>query len=88
MAQGYRFFTTALALISLASLSACAMVGPDFVKPGAELPVGWSEDGRQGMQASPVEQPQWWKLFNDPVLNQLVATAWIQNNNLEIAGLR
>ncbi len=88
MAKRHRFFTTLPALILLAALSACATVGPDFVKPNAELPAGWSEDGRQGMQASPVEQPQWWKVFNDPVLNQLVATAWIQNNNLEIAGLR
>jgi NodT family efflux transporter outer membrane factor (OMF) lipoprotein len=88
MVQGYRFLTTIPALILLAALSACAMVGPDFVEPGAELPVGWSEDGRQGMQASPVEQPQWWKVFNDPILNQLVETAWTQNNNLEIAGLR
>jgi NodT family efflux transporter outer membrane factor (OMF) lipoprotein len=88
VAQGNRFFTAVSALISLTALSACAMVGPDFVQPGAELPAGWSEDGRQGMQTSPIEQPQWWKLFNDPVLNQLVETAWIQNNSLEIAGLR
>lgn len=30
----------------------------------------------------------WWTLFNDPVLNGLVETAKLRNNNLEIAGLR
>lgn len=41
-----------------------------------------------GLQASPINQPQWWRVFNDPILNQLVETAWQQNNSLEIAGLR
>ena len=33
-------------------------------------------------------RPQWWLVFNDPVLDQLVELARQQNNNLEIAGLR
>jgi len=72
----------------LAILTACAPVGPEFVKPEVELPPGWSGVGENGLQASPVEQPQWWRVFNDPVLNDLVETAWKQNNSLEIAGLR
>jgi len=70
-------------------LSACAPVGPDFVKPEAEeLPPGWSGVGENGLEASPVNQPQWWRVFEDPVLDNLVETAWQQNNTLEIAGLR
>ena len=69
-------------------LAACAPVGPDFVKPEAELPPGWSEADRNGLEASPISQPQWWRVFEDPVLNKLVETAWRQNNSLEIAGLR
>lgn len=72
----------------LALFTACAPVGPEFVKPEAELPSGWSGAGEHGLEASPVEQPQWWRVFEDPVLNQLVETAWQQNNSLAIAGLR
>ncbi len=72
----------------LVLLAACAPVGPEFVKPEVELPAGWSETGENGLEASPVKQPQWWRVFNDPVLDKLVQTAWQQNNTLEIAGLR
>ena len=80
-------YTITACLIAL--LSACAPVGPDFVKPEAEeLPPGWSGAGENGLEASPIVQPQWWRVFEDPVLDQLVETAWQENNNLEIAGLR
>jgi len=71
-----------------ALLGACAPVGPDFVKPEADLPAGWSGADEQALKASPIEQPQWWLVFEDPVLEQLVDTAWQQNNSVEIAGLR
>jgi len=78
--------------ILLVQLTACAAVGPDFVKPDVELPETWSTDSagnsRNTLQSSPLQQRQWWQMFNDPVLNQLVETAWQQNNSLEIAGLR
>ena len=78
--------TTWVALLAI--LSACAPVGPEFVKPEVELPPGWSGVGDNGLQASPVKHQQWWRVFNDPVLNRLVEVAWKQNNALEIAGLR
>ncbi|NOR18775.1 MAG: efflux transporter outer membrane subunit [Xanthomonadales bacterium] len=72
----------------LAVLAACAPVGPEFVRPEVELPDSWTEVDENGLQASPIVQQQWWRVFNDPVLDQLVETAWRQNNSLEIAGLR
>lgn len=71
-----------------ALLAACAPVGPEFVKPEVELPPGWTETGNNGIRETVIEQPQWWRVFGDSVLNQLIETAWRQNNNLEIAGLR
>ena len=78
----------AACLTLLAVSAACAPVGPDFVKPEAELPATWSGTDQNRMETSAVEQPQWWRVFNDPVLDELVETAWQQNNSLEIAGLR
>ena len=37
---------------------------------------------------APDEQTRWWETFDDPVLSRLVATAYKENNNLKIAGLR
>ncbi len=78
--------TICAALVVL--LTACAPIGPDFDKPEVVLPPGWSDVGEHGLEASPVDQPQWWRVFEDPVLDKLVKTAWLQNNSLEIAGLR
>jgi NodT family efflux transporter outer membrane factor (OMF) lipoprotein len=85
LGTGLRNYSSALFLVFL---SACAPVGPEFVKPEVDLPVAWSGTGENGLEASPVKQPQWWRVFEDPVLDKLVETAWQQNNNLEIAGLR
>ncbi|MBE9548808.1 MAG: efflux transporter outer membrane subunit [Proteobacteria bacterium] len=72
----------------VALLSACASVGPDFVKQETELPPGWSQAAEYELDSSAISQPQWWRVFDDPVLNRLVELAWEQNNSLEVAGLR
>jgi len=69
-------------------LTSCAPVGPDFVKPEPEAAEDWSQPVSQGLDAAPAELVQWWRVFNDPVLDDLVAAALKDNNNLEIAGLR
>jgi NodT family efflux transporter outer membrane factor (OMF) lipoprotein len=40
------------------------------------------------METSASELVEWWRVFDDPVLNGLVETARKTNNSLEIAGLR
>ena len=77
-----------LAILVVLGLAACAPVGPDFVK--AEIPVSaeWSQQASQGLQPSPDELIEWWRVFDDPVLDELMALALANNNNLKIAGLR
>lgn len=79
--------TAGLVILTL-FLSACAPVGPDFVKPEAGLHDVWTDLTVKGLDPSPISQPQWWRNFNDPVLDELIEIAWQQNNNLEISGLR
>jgi NodT family efflux transporter outer membrane factor (OMF) lipoprotein len=76
------------AVTVLLLLAGCAAVGPDFVEPAADVPAGWSQPPQAGLVASPHELVEWWRVFDDPVLNELVETARRQNNGLEIAGLR
>jgi NodT family efflux transporter outer membrane factor (OMF) lipoprotein len=77
------------ASLSLAALlSACAPVGPDFIKPDAPANIAWPEKFREDFEFSPQQQVEWWQVFDDPVLTELVLLARQENNNLKIAGLR
>ena len=68
--------------------SGCMKVGPDFTTPPAPVAGSWlSPDDRQLTARSDAHE-EWWTVFNDPVLNQLVEDAYQQNLTLQIAGLR
>lgn len=69
-------------------LGGCAAVGPDFQPPEEQLPSQWVEEEPPGFDTAPSEQVDWWKILNDPVLDDLVATARLRNTTLELAGLR
>ena len=68
-------------------------VGPNFKTPDAPLAEHWNpppttQATTQISTDSAATQQQWWKSFNDPVLDKLVETAYGQNLTLQIAGLR
>ena len=69
-------------------LTACAAVGPDFVQPGAPLPDTWEMTQDAGLKATDYELVEWWEVFEDQVLNDLVEIAHQQNYSLELAGLK
>jgi NodT family efflux transporter outer membrane factor (OMF) lipoprotein len=69
-------------------LSSCAAVGPDFEQPQTEIRDAWAQESVEGISTSPHELVEWWKVFQDPVLDDLVAKVRLNNNTLEIAGLR
>ncbi|MEP4484382.1 MAG: TolC family protein [Halioglobus sp.] len=72
--------------LSLATLSACTTLGPDYEPPQTvELPSSWSEADVADQSKATAD---WWTLFNDPVLNKLVELGASQNLSLEAAGLR
>ena len=69
-------------------ISGCAMVGPDYVKPTVVEPEKWLEAEDPQIKSETADFSQWWTGFNDPILNQLVESAYQQNLPLQIAGLR
>jgi NodT family efflux transporter outer membrane factor (OMF) lipoprotein len=69
-------------------LNACTMVGPDFVRPPADVPAQWPETEDPRVQFEPTVSIEWWKVFNDPVLDRLVQAAYGQNLPLRAAGVR
>jgi outer membrane protein TolC len=66
----------------------CTTLGPDFRQPEAEVEQKWLETGEPDLQSETPNYGDWWTVFNDPVLNALVETAYQQNLPLQISGLR
>ena len=69
-------------------ISGCTMVGPDFVKPKAPVEREWLEARDAAIKTEASDYKDWWTVFNDPVLNSLVETAYQQNLPLQISGIR
>ena len=64
------------------------MVGPDYVKPTVPEAANWLESDDKEIKSAEADMSRWWTVFNDPVLNRLVETAYQQNLPLQIAGVR
>jgi NodT family efflux transporter outer membrane factor (OMF) lipoprotein len=71
----------------VSALGGCA-VGPNFARPSAKVSETWSAKGDPRVATATAVDSLWWKAFDDPVLDQLVDTAYRQNLPLQIAGLR
>jgi NodT family efflux transporter outer membrane factor (OMF) lipoprotein len=72
----------------LAALLAGCMIGPDYKAPPTQIAERWKETGSAVLDTAPQDSRQWWQLFNDPVLNDLIALAYRENLDLRMAGLR
>lgn len=78
-----------LPLLLLAALTGGCMVGPDYTKPTATVADAWIESNMGELpMTSDVDYAEWWRTFDDPVLNALMERAYAQNLSLEVAGLR
>jgi multidrug efflux system outer membrane protein len=75
---------TALLTATALLLSAC-MVGPNYVRPTIDTPPAWRVSDQN---AKDLANTAWWEQFNDPVLNDLIATALRENKDLLIATAR
>ena len=74
-----RLMISALASLTLAGCS----FAPDYSRPVMELPAAWSgPEAEQGLEV------QWWKRFEDPILNKLVNEALAHNQNIIMAMTR
>ena len=75
----------ALASLSALALSACA-VGPDYVapppRPASSGP--FLSANRPAFTPAPLPA-DWWRLYNDPVLDQLIGDALTANTDLRQA---
>jgi multidrug efflux system outer membrane protein len=80
-----RLFRLMLASWAAAALAACA-VGPDYRPPrtpaGAQAPLVSLNPAAETVAAPPDD---WWRLYNDPVLDRLIGEAFAANADLAAA---
>ena len=69
-------------------LTGCTLVGPDMVKPEAPVLEEWKETEAPGLSTGQTDYSNWWRMFDDPVLDSLIQKAYQQNLSLQIAGIR
>ncbi len=79
-------------LVCALLVSGCTKLGPDFLKPDAPVADEWLEPEETPdditITTDASEYAEWWKSFNDPVLDSLVSMAYEENLSLQIAGIR
>jgi NodT family efflux transporter outer membrane factor (OMF) lipoprotein len=81
-----RLGRAAAVLLTLAC-SGC-MVGPDYQSPSAPVAVKFLEANQPSVDTKTQEYETWWRVFHDPVLDQLIKIAYGQNLGLVAAGTR
>jgi len=63
-------------------------VGPNYYRPSAPVADQWIDADNPQVKSEATDYSYWWTVFNDPVMDELVYTAYQQNLPLKIAGLR
>lgn len=63
-------------------------VGPNYTPPPAPVANEWIEANDPRVQDSPSRDANWWDVFQDPVLNSLIAQAYKENPNLRSVAMR
>jgi outer membrane protein, multidrug efflux system len=74
-----------LVALLAATLAAGCAAGPDYQRPDVELPQAWRIDAGE---AENLANTRWWNQFDDPVLDELIATALAENLEIKIAAAR
>ncbi len=92
------FAKSVLAILLLIPLAGCGSlhswyhngfkVGPEYRRPAVQVEDQWIDADLPQVHTDRRIDAAWWSVFNDPVLDQLVAMAYRQNLPLRVAALR
>jgi multidrug efflux system outer membrane protein len=81
--------TALLGVATVLALEAGCMMGPKYKRPTVDVPQEYRAPAPQpAVQASSLGNEQWWQVYQDPVLTQLIHTAIAQNYDVRIAAAR
>jgi NodT family efflux transporter outer membrane factor (OMF) lipoprotein len=82
----FKLKTLVLATSTMLFLNACTMVGPDYKQPDSQVEAQW-QSYHGSVSSGPMQDAQWWKSFNDPVLNALIEQGYTNNPSLQSTGV-
>jgi len=78
-----------LGILAVLVLEAGCTMGPKYKRPTADVPQEFRAPApQQAAQASSLGNEDWWQVYQDPVLTQLIHTAIAQNYDVRIAAAR
>ncbi len=86
--NGRQFAPRILGVSFTILLSACAAVGPNYQSPQQEMPAQWNATDLRIAPTAGLAGNAWWTLFDDSLLDTLVAEATAANHNLQKAEAR
>ncbi len=75
-------------LLVAAFLPGCALLGPDYQRPSFSLPALFGEDAATEQQMQLTAENPWWTLYQDALLNDLVAKSLENNTDIKQAVAR
>src|SRR6202034_494551 len=77
------------AIVTALGLMTGCLMGPKYQRPTVDVPQEYRAPApQQAAQASSLGNEQWWQVYQDPVLTQLIHTAIAQNYDVGIAAAR
>ena len=77
MMKHFLFFFILINLIS------CTLIGPDYKRPEINLPNTYHQESNK--ENAVTDLNNWWKLYEDPLLNELIDKALIKNTDINAA---
>jgi multidrug efflux system outer membrane protein len=77
-----------LAMLGALLLPACTLLGPDYQRPDLNMPEQYSAADATAVTTNAAIANDWWTLYQDPVLNDLVAKTLQNNTDIKLAVAR
>ena len=78
-----------LGMVTALGLLTSCMMGPKYQRPAVDVPQDYRTPApQQAAAASSLGNEQWWQVYQDPVLTQLIHAAIAQNYDVRIAAAR
>jgi NodT family efflux transporter outer membrane factor (OMF) lipoprotein len=78
----------ALLVLVVTGLLVGCTVGPDYRRPEVLVPAAWREAEQPGVSPGVAAVTEWWRTFQDPVLDRLVQRAVAANLDVKVATAR
>ena len=69
-------------VLMIVALAAGCTVGPDYIRPKIDVPAAYRFEDKEARDTA---NTQWWRQFQDPVLDALIIEALSNNKNIRLA---